>query len=905
MSAERPPAANARLTATILGWLAGAAALAWLLAANAPQLYPELPSHQSFKIVFPAGIKGAGEPIVTTGSFGNADFLAVRYVDAEHAIFLYDVWGVGGPFSPAFAIEAGKTRTLEVDMPTLATVKESKSHEKRALRIVLDGQEILSEPVYFHRRATEEIYFAANPIGGGVCEASFRGTLATPDGRALRGRPAPLLKWPGQLARLVVTRPWFVLGAMLLSAIIGLATRATANWVAARLPSLARKILGAKSRNGPKALHLVTAPSTLTARIWSAFIIVATLTLYLWIGQSSSGVWPSLRPKGQHETDHFNILNHGFLKGHLYVDLAVPPAIINAANPYDPALRQTTEVLHDGSYYRGHYYLYFGPAPVVTLLVPFTLITGHDLPLPIAVWVFSIAGYLALAGIFFFVQRRHFPAASALAIVAALVALGTGNMLLTLLRRSHIWEFSLAAGFCFFTVSLFCLVRALYSRRATAWAAAGGLALGLAIASRPTYLLCCVLFTLPLWLRKKNPRVAAHYGWPALFAAGAICAAIGLVLAAYNYARFGNPLEFGITYQMSGTGGEINNTHFSLSYAGFNFRMYFLSALHWVEAFPFLSGADVPPRPAGQGGVEYTFGLFRNLPFSWFGLAALAGLLGWRARRDDHDQPWPVIGLVAASAVLNTVTPLLFFGSCVRYLVDFAPSFMLLAAFGFLAWESQLRSRLARGLLRGAGLVLAAYTAIVAVLTVVNFYDNAASSPPAAYRPLARALDWPLFQLHTRDWPDYAPAEIVFTLPADRSPRHEPLFTVTNDRVETALVFVDYVSEHSIRFGYRERGDDRTLRFSPVVPAEPGSVHTLRLSVGGPYAEFDGTKFRLRAQFDGFRIWDERVVSIDVFPGAVSFGENPAVTGGAGRFTGEIRTHRTIADTDIAGTAHR
>lgn len=659
--------------------------------------------------------------------------------------------------------------------------------------------------------------------------------------------------------------------------------------------------LGGRAANASATPPSIPAarPSCVT-RICSALVVIATIALYLWIGQSSSSTWPKLRPRGDHEGDHFNILSHGFLKGHLYVDLAVPPAILNAPNPYDPALRQTTEVLHDGSYYRGHYYLYFGPAPVVTLLVPFTLLTGRDLPLPDAVWIFSIGGYFALIGIFFFVQRRHFPAASTLAVVAALIALGTGNMLLTLLRRSHIWEFSLAAGFCFFTVSLWCLVRALYSRRATAWAAAGGLALGLAIASRPTYLLCCALFALPLWLRKKNPRVAAHYGWPALFAAGAICAAIGLALATYNYARFGDPLEFGITYQLSGT-GELTNRHFSLDYVGFNFRMYFTSALRRIETFPFLIGPIVPERPVGQAGVEYTFGLFRNLPFAWFGFAALAGLLGWRARGTDDNQPWSVVGLIAASAALNTITPLFFFGSCVRYLVDFAPSFMLLAAFGLLAWETRLRSRLALGLLRGAGLVLAVVTALVAVLTIVNFYDNAANSPPAAFRPLARALDWPGFQLRLRHWPGYAPTEIQFSLPADRAPRHEPLFTVTQNGAETALVFIDYVNEHSIRLGYRDRGDERTTRFSPAVPAAPGAIHTLRVSVGGSYADYDGSKSRLRAQLDGLRLWNERAVSIDVFPGAVSLGENPAATGAAHRFTGEIRAHRAIADADIAG----
>ncbi|MEN9633125.1 MAG: hypothetical protein RL077_1529 [Verrucomicrobiota bacterium] len=640
---------------------------------------------------------------------------------------------------------------------------------------------------------------------------------------------------------------------------------------------------------------------SLAVAMASALTILATIALYLWVGQSNGGGWPQLRPPGEHETDHFNILSHGFLKGHLYVDLAVPPAIVNAPNPYDPALRQITSVLHDASYFKGHYYLYFGPAPVLTLFAPFALITGRDLPLPCAVWFFSVVGYLALVGIFFFGQRRHFPAASALAIVAALIALGTGNMLLTLLRRSNIWELSLAAGFCYFTISLFCLVRALASPRATAWAAAGALALGLAIASRPTYLLGCALFALPLWFRKRNPQVATHYGWPALFVAGSICAMIGLALAAYNYGRFGHPLEFGMTYQLSST-GEIHNTHFSPTYVSFNFRMYFTSALNWVATFPFNTGALPPPRPVGQAGVEYTFGLFRNLPFAWFGVPALASLLGWRAQRTGHDQAAATIGLIAASAVLNTITPLLFFGSCVRYLVDFAPSFMLLAAFGFLTWETWLNSAGSRQLLRITGLLAALVTAVVALLTIVHFYGEATSSPPATFRPLARALDWPCFQLRSRAAPDYSPVELVFSLPADRSPRQEPLLAVTPASTAAALVFIEYLNDDSIRFGYREHGHAPPTRFSLAIRAKPGARHTLRLSIGGTYADFDGAKASLRAECDDLRLWNERVVSIDVFPGVVMLGQDPRASSDAPRFTGTIHTHRPIASSAIQGT---
>ena len=129
--------------------------------------------------------------------------------------------------------------------------------------------------------------------------------------------------------------------------------------------------------------------------------------------------------------------------------------------------------------------------------MPFSVVTGRDLPIAYAVWLFTCAGYLALVGIFFFLQRRYFPRASLWTVTAGLIALGGASLVVALLRRANIWELSGASGFGFFSVSLWCLIRALHSSRPLTWTTLGGLALGLAVASRPTYILCSVLFALP------------------------------------------------------------------------------------------------------------------------------------------------------------------------------------------------------------------------------------------------------------------------------------------------------------------------------------------------------------------------------------------------------------------------
>ncbi len=611
---------------------------------------------------------------------------------------------------------------------------------------------------------------------------------------------------------------------------------------------------------------------------WLALLVAATLAYYFWTAMCSFDDWPRLRPAGIPETDHFNLLSHGFRKGQLHLDGEVPPALLAAPNPYDPKTRPHVAVLHDASFYRGKYYIYFGPAPVVTLLLPFSVLTGRDLPLPYAVWLYCSIGFLALTAVLLGAQRRHFPAASTWTVTAALLALGGGGMLVALLRRPHIWEVSGSAGFCFFALSLLCLFRALHSPRAVAWAAAGGLALGLAVGSRPTYLVASAMFAAPLLWRR-----VAHYDWRALLAAAAGCSAIVVALLAYNYARFENPFEFGQKYQLSAI-IEGDARHFSLSYIWFNFRIYFLAPLRWTGVFPFHDGIALPPLPAGHGGYEYTVGLFSNLPFSLLALAPCFLL-----RRDGDAPRLALFAAIAAATAGQALVHLCYFGQCIRYLADFAPGVMLLAGGGLFLLEERLSRR---AWLRGAGLALAGVSAAAAALAVVPLYNSPPPSPPAAYRPVARVLNAPAFWLQHRAWPEFSPVELTLSLPADRRPRVETLARLVRDGQTRAQVDLEYLDASRVRFTYREPASSAPLP-SPAIAATGAARHVFRLSLGGDYADFDGARGRLRAQFDSQPLWHLPAVSLSAYPGKLLVGRDAG-------FTGEVHGVRPIAVADFA-----
>jgi hypothetical protein len=197
------------------------------------------------------------------------------------------------------------------------------------------------------------------------------------------------------------------------------------------------------------------------------------------------------------------------------------------------------------------------------------------------------------------------------------------------------------------------------------------------------------------------------------------------------------------------------------------------------------------------------------------------------------------------------------------------------------------------------GLVFAVGSAAVAAASVIHFYDHD-RQPPAVYRPVARVLNFPYFWLQQQRWPDYRPFELTLKLPMDRSPRQESLASVTRNDQTTAGVFLEYLDEHKVRLGYREPSVAQAPYFSPAVAAPPGAVHTLRISIGGPYSEFDGLRGRLRAQFDDVTFWDVPVVSFGNYPGKLIVGANAGPVPGASRFTGVVQAQRSVSMPDIA-----
>src|SRR5688572_28498222 len=157
---------------------------------------------------------------------------------------------------------------------------------------------------------------------------------------------------------------------------------------------------------------------------------------YLWTVRSSGESWEF----GEEKRDYYNLLIDGYLDGQLHMKVNVPEALLNLRNPYDPQERPPGLGLHDASFYKAKYYVYFGAAPMFVLMLPFRVLTGMDLPLPVADLVFVYAGFLASVFLWLAVRRRYFLETPTATVLLGVLVLGLAGLCPVLLRRPDMWE---------------------------------------------------------------------------------------------------------------------------------------------------------------------------------------------------------------------------------------------------------------------------------------------------------------------------------------------------------------------------------------------------------------------------------------------------------------------------------
>jgi hypothetical protein len=568
----------------------------------------------------------------------------------------------------------------------------------------------------------------------------------------------------------------------------------------------------------------------------NALALAAILLLYTWTVASVGGLAPPTRRPAAN--DYYNLLVKGMVHGHLYLDANVSPALMALPDPYDPRQNEPYR-LTDASYYRGHYYLYFGAAPAVVLLLPFKLVTGLYLPTPWAILLFSALGFMAAALTWLDLQRRYFSAVPPWTSYVGLGVIGVGNYAGVLLRRPFFWELAATGGFAFAMLTIAALYRALHSeRRAGRWMLAAGIFLGLAVASRPTYVYAVPILAFPLLAHARLSGIDRRW-WKMTIAAAAGIGAMGVAVFAYNFARFGSGFEFGHNYLLS-IAYESKVRLFSPAYFWFNARMYYFLPGQWSWHAPFF--APIPVTRAEMPPDFYTvddpWGLLPIFPIALLAVCAPLAMSGQpdaariRLRAFLVALAWL---FVSAGGVI-----LLYVATIPRYAADFMPALALVTTIGMAAalqrWADGASGRFLRQLLLAV--------AIVSIpMGVLAIFDAGRLLSHTEPRLVSRidAITSRLEAVGDR-WSGvhYGPVEFDVTMRATRANRIDTLLTA-GDLARRDRVLLDQRVAGQVRFGIGH--GTAAPRWSAPIPLSPGTTHRIRVELGSFYPPLEHPMF--------------------------------------------------------------
>lgn len=613
-------------------------------------------------------------------------------------------------------------------------------------------------------------------------------------------------------------------------------------------------------------------------RVLIALALAAVGWFYHWTVDSNGGF------QSTGEADYYNLLVQGYRQGHLYLNKTPPPELLALKDPYDPAQNGPYR-LPDASYYRGHYYLYFGVAPAVVLMLPYALVTGHELPVGAAVFVFCLAGFLTASGLWLAIRRRYFPESAVGTGALGVLVLGMSTHVLALAGRPMVWELPIAAGFAFAMLALVAVYAAVHGRRSWLALGAAGLCLGLAMASRPPNLFAAAMLLAPVWLAWRVPHPERPW-WRCALVAMAGLGVCGVAMLAHNYARFDRLLEFGQNYQLTAS-HELKNRHFGLDYMPHNIAVYYFCALRWSWEFPFVAAwtpaSDIPDYAGG----EEMCGLAVTFPFVWLALAAPLGW--WRRTTEEGRRLLATLGAIVGLYLGVGTFLLAFFSTTERYMAEFSPALALLAACGWLGLE-----RWAQRLRWGAWAmpltaVAALATVPMGVLVSLNYHGNALSRDnPVLWGKMEQACHDTLSRLGMSAGVYDGPRVLKIRFKPQPVGTTETVWRA-NDAPANERILVEHLSASEVRFGY-VRGET-PVRWGRRVTWKPGHTHTVELQLPSLYRPAGGGGLRhavawrerssVAVRFSGGRVMGAIVAPLppDTKPGGVVGGD----------FSGDVR----------------
>jgi len=345
----------------------------------------------------------------------------------------------------------------------------------------------------------------------------------------------------------------------------------------------------------------------------------------------------------------------------------------------EPVVRVEGE--NDMSYFEGRKFLYFGPLPAVLHLIYLkifkSIIFGSLLT-----YIFSITNLLLFWLNLLKIKRRYFPEYSIWS-ASLMFATYAAGPLLFCVSRSFIYEEAIIVGSAFLLGGIYFYLSGLFRENGrNLLFFVGNIMVALAFLSRSDLILYSIIPILFLFLTLKKKSIKDLFK---LFAKATIVylpilAAISLFLT-YNYLRFHDPIETGVSYISSGSqegkNRILNKQLNSKYYIPYNLYNYFLAVPDYNEKKYKDITVGLFPKLEDS---HYVYSIFLSFPLSSFIFYYFYLLF---RKKEKLNKELKIILLIISFPTIIVLGALLTFtGATRRYLLDFFPPMLIISYVG-------------------------------------------------------------------------------------------------------------------------------------------------------------------------------------------------------------------------------
>lgn len=386
---------------------------------------------------------------------------------------------------------------------------------------------------------------------------------------------------------------------------------------------------------------------------------------------------------GGKNSQQYALLARAFAQGQVSLLEEPPQWLQEMDNPYDKVSRDEAEkesgedYLFDVAYRDGHYYVYFGVVPVLLFYLPFYLFTGSDFPTAIGVLIATIFFFAGITALLHRFAKYHFKRVNLGIFLILQVAIVVCSGTLYLLKFPTFYSLPIACAIAFTVWGLYFWMMGRHRTHKKLVFFAGSLCMALVVGCRPQLAILSFL-AFPLFWRAyiSEKRITTKDGLQEFICLIAPYVIVFCCLFAYNYARFGSPLDFGANYNL--TVNDMTKRGVNAGRIAPALFMYFFQTPATTGVFPFIQETAFESTYFGQTIREATFGgIFACLPILWLIIIAFPVLKIRNAQRKTKTVSGVVLALIV-SGVIVAILDSEVAGILQRYYADF--SFMFLAA---------------------------------------------------------------------------------------------------------------------------------------------------------------------------------------------------------------------------------